>query len=227
MYILIAGAGLVGRGLAENLITTRHDVVVVDVNKDLCERLASHTGALTLHGSATDIDILEQAGVDKVDVAVATMRDDADNLAFALLAKSYGVPRVIASMRDPRYAGVYEQAGVAATIRIVDVFVSQLLLQIDEPHLRQIAVFGGGKAYIVVDTVPEGAAVSGRTVSQIAADADFPAECVITGIYRPEGQEFVIPRGPAQIHSGDRVFLVAGRGNLSKASKFLHRPGAK
>lgn len=223
MYIVIAGAGLVGSGVARELCEARHDVVVVDLDKDVCEGLAARGGALVLHGSAMSIDVLEQAGIDKADVAVGIMQADADNLAFALLAKSFGVPNVVARMKDPRYEAAYKEAGVTTTIHIVDVFVNRLLLQIDQPHLREVATFGGGKASIVVDTVPQRAQVSGQTVSQIAADADFPAECVITGIFRPESHEFIIPRGQAQIVSDDRVFLVAERTNLRKASKFLHR----
>jgi len=98
-----------------------------------------------------------------------------------------------------------------------------LLLEIEEPRLRPVATFGTGDASIVVDSVPDGALVSGKTVGEIAADPDFPAECVITGIYRPETQTFIIPRGSPQILAGDRVFLVAGYANLRKASKFLHR----
>ena len=223
MYIVIAGAGLVGGGLAGTLVEARHDVVIVDQDKSICEQLASQTGTLAVHGSATDIGILEQAGLRKADVAVGTMGADADNLSFSLLAKSFRVPRVIARMRDPRYASAYEEAGVAATVNIVDVFVNQLLLQIDEPHLRQIATFGAGKASIVVDSIPDGAVVSGQSVSEIAAAEGFPAECVITGIYRAKEQGFLIPRGSAIVQSGDRVFLVARRGDLRKASKFLHR----
>lgn len=153
------------------------------------------------------------------------MRADADNLAFSLLAKSFAVPRVIARMRDPRYEAAYTEAGVTSTVRVVDVFINQLLLEVEEPHLRQIANFGGRKASIVVDTVPDGAAASGMTVGQIAGEKDFPAECVITGIYRPHAQTFVIPRGSAQILAGDRVFLVADHPNLRRASRFLHRKG--
>jgi len=223
MYIVIAGAGLVGRGLAETLAAARHDVVVIDIDGAVCEQLASQTGALALRGSATDIDVLEQAGMAKADVAVATMRGDADNLAFALLAKSFDVPRLIARMRNPRYEAAYRKAGVATTIRVADVFVSQLLLQIEESHLRQVATFGTSKASIVVDTLPAGAAVSGKAVSEIAADPDFPDGCIITGIYRPETETFIIPRGAVTVHAGDRLFLVAEHPDLKRASRLLHR----
>ena len=223
MYIVIAGAGLVGGALAERLIASRHDVVVIDHDRNVCEWIASRLGALAMHGSATDIDILEQAGIAKADVAVGTTRVDADNLAFALLAKSYDVPRVIARMRNPRYEAAYKKAGVTTTVHVGEVFVNQLMLDIEEPHLRQVATFGAGGVAIVMDTVPDGAAVSGRTIGEFTGEADFPDDCVITGIYRPETQEFVVPRGRAEVHSGDRVFLVAQTPTLRKASKFLHR----
>jgi len=225
MYIVIAGAGLIGGTLAERLAEARHDVVVVDHSREVCERIASRLGVLVVCGEATDIDVLEQAGIQKADVAVATMRVDADNLGFSVLAKSYDVPSVVARMRNPRYESAYRHAGVTATSHIVDVFVNRILLEIEEPHLRQIATFGAGKAAIVVDTIPRNAAVSGKTVSQIAADSGFPPECVISGIFRPGTEEFVIPRGSAEIQGGDRVFLVARLKDLRKASKFLHRKG--
>ena len=223
MYIVIAGAGLVGYGLAERLLGARHDVVIVDKEKSVCERLASRLGVRAHHGLATNIDILEQAGMAKADVAVGTMRIDADNLAFALLAKSFGVPRVIARMRNPRYESAYKTANVTTTIHVADVFVNQLVLDIEEPHLRQVATFGAGKAAIVVDNIPEKALAATKTVSEIAADPGFPTECVITGIYRPQTQAFIIPRGSAQILAGDQVFLVAEHENLRKASRFLRR----
>jgi len=223
MYVVIAGAGLIGGTLATRLAEARHDVVVIDQDRSVCERLAAGVGAQVVCGTATSVDTLEHAGMNRADIAVATMRSDADNLAFSILAKSLGAPRVIARMRNPRYESAYREAGVSATSHIVDVFVNQLLLEIDEPHLRQIAAFGAGKAAIVVDSVPKGAAVDGMTVSEIAADHAFPEECVITGIYRSEGEDFLIPRGSAVVRSGDRVFLVANRPNLRKASRFLHR----
>ena len=199
MYIVIAGGGLVGIGLARRLVASRHDVVVVDQDKSVCEWVASNIGALALCGSATSVDILEQAGMGKADVAVATMRGDADNLAFGLLAKSFNVSRIIARMRDARYAAAYKEAGVSTTVHVADVFVNQLMLEIEEPHLKQVATVGAGRAAVVVDTVPDGAVVAGKTVSDIAADGGFPTECIITGIYRPATQAFIIPRGSAQI----------------------------
>jgi len=223
MYVVIAGGGLVGSGLAERLIESKHDVVVIDLDRAVCEWVASRLGALSVHGRCTDIGILEQAGLEKADVAVGTTRADADNLAFALLAKSYDVPRVIARMRDRRYEAAYRKAGVATTVHVSEVFVNQILLHIEEPHLRRVATFGAGGVSIVVDTIPEGAAASGKTVGQVVAGEGFPDACVITGLFRPDEEQFIVPRGGAQVRAGDRIFLVGQSATLRKVSKYLHR----
>ena len=223
MYIIVAGAGMVGVALAERLVEGRHDVVVIEQDKGICEDLAAKLGILAINGSATDIDILEQAGIEKAEVAIGAMRIDADNISFSLLAKSAEVPRVIARMRDPRYASAYKQAGVSATIHVTDVFVNQMLLEIEEPNLRQVATFGGGQACIVMDTIAAESAVVGQSVSEIAAHKNFPEECLITGIYRTDTQSVIFPRGSAILQKGDKVFLVGSPRNLRKLSRMLHK----
>jgi len=223
MYIVIAGAGLFGRGLAHRLVEAKHDVVVIDTNRAICEDLTAKTGALSLCGSATNIDILEQAGMARADTAVATMRGDADNLAFSLLARSFDVTKIIARMRNPRYKAAYKMAGVETTVHVIDMMVAQLAIEIADPDLHHVASFGDGKAAVVVDTIKEGSLASGKTVRDIGQDPEFPVECVIGGIIREKNQDFITPRGTAHIQAGDQVFLIGNLDNLRKASKYLHR----
>ena len=112
MYIIICGADLTGKGLAKRLSQQKQDVVVIDTNLAACEEIYANYGTVTINGNATDIEILESAGIDRCDVGVATMRNDADNLAFAMLAKHYKVPQIIVKMNDPNYEDVYKTVGV-------------------------------------------------------------------------------------------------------------------
>jgi len=223
MYIVIGGGGLTGGTLARRLVENRHDVVVVEQDKEACEKISARIGALAIHGNATSIETLEDAGIGKADVAVGAMPVDADNLAFALLARNAEVPRVVVRMRNPRYETAYQLAGVVRAVNVGDLFVRQLVLEIEQPTLRQVATFGKGKASIVVVAIPEGAAVHGETVKDIAQHTEFPNECVIAGIFREEGQEFIIPRGERTVLAGDQVFLAAETTNVGMAAKFLLR----
>ncbi len=63
MYILIAGGGFVGKGLARRLVEHKHDVVLIDRDADVCKDIYARHGAVTVTGNATDIDVLESAGI--------------------------------------------------------------------------------------------------------------------------------------------------------------------
>ena len=221
MYIVIAGAGLIGTGLAAQLAAKRHDVVLIDQDLDACHDASARTGVLAVHGNATDVDILENAGIEKADVAAATMRHDGDNLAFCLLAKSYGVSRIYARIRKAHSESTYELAGVTRTVSTTDVFVESLLLEIEEPMLRHVAILGKGKANVVIVRVPKDCAAAGHTVVDLAQHTAFPKECVISGIYRQSSDAFIFPRGDCVIEEGDQVFLTANMENIRKAAKLF------
>jgi len=223
MYVVIAGGGVLGGSLARRLVEARHDVVVIERDRAVCDRVASRIGALTICGTATSIETLEEAGIERAEVAVGALPVDADNLAFALLARYFEVPRIMARMRNPRYETAYKLAGVTRCINISGLFVDHLALEIEQPEVRKVATFGGGKATIVVARVPEGSPVDGKPVREVAQDKRFPEECVIAGIYRRGDEKFIFPRGAAELRAGDEVFLVADATQVSRAADFIQR----
>jgi len=223
MYIVIAGSGVVGGNLARTLADNRHDVVVVDRDEEVCEEMSALYDVVAINGAATNIKVLEEAGLRKADVAVAALATDADNLAFALLARTFKVPRIIARMDEHQYEEAYRLAGVSRTISVKDLFVGQLVLEIEQPTLQQVAVFAGGNACVVTTLVPDGAAVEGKSVTEVGQDKGFPQNCLIVGIYREATDEFVIPRGNVVLRPADRVFLAGGAKAVRQAAEFLQR----
>ncbi|MHC4143965.1 MAG: potassium channel family protein [Planctomycetota bacterium] len=99
MYVLIAGGGMVGGGLIRRLLDNKHDVVLVEQQKEICDKLYAETGVVAINGSVTNIRALTDADIRKADVVVAATGSDADNLACAILAKSFDVPSTIPEVR--------------------------------------------------------------------------------------------------------------------------------
>ncbi|MFB6291296.1 MAG: TrkA family potassium uptake protein [Candidatus Bipolaricaulia bacterium] len=225
MYIVIAGAGLLGRGLAKRLVEGKHDVVVVDKDEEACNKVYREYGAVSVNGDATNVDVLEDAGLDEADVAVALMRRDADNLSFSLLANNYGVSRIFTRMRNSKYEDAYEAAGVTKIINVVELYLDQFTMEIEQPKLQRVATFGGGKASIVIVSVPENSRAADETIAEITQDKRFPEDCVIAGIYRED--EFIIPRGNRSIEIGDRIFLAAALEDVKRAAEYLGIKGEK
>jgi len=221
LYIVIAGAGMVGSQVVQELQANKHDVVVVEQDKETCDKLYSKTGVVVIHGIASQIEVLREAGIQKADLAVAATGNDATNLAFALLAKSFAVSQVVVRMRDPEYENAYQVAGVNAIVRVTDLMVSQMIMEIEKPKVRKITSIGGGKANIFMVSVPRGANVAGLKVHEIAENRRFPDDCNFIAIYNQEKEEFVIPRGQRVIQEGDDLFLISTAKDIKRAVQFL------
>jgi len=221
MYIIIAGAGMVGSGLARRLLDKKHDVVIIDVNKEICDKLYAQTGVIAINGSGTRIEVLQDAGIEKADMLVAASGDDADNLACAILAKSMGVSDVLVRVRNPEYENAYKMAGVDTTFRVTDILVNRMIMEIEKPKVRKVTSIGGGKADIFMTVVPKGAKVSGMSVQEIAASDGFPSECTFVAVYNKESEAFNIPRGQQVIKEGDKLFMISRSEHITEAADFL------
>jgi trk system potassium uptake protein TrkA len=221
MYVVIAGVGTVGEGLAAKLVGNRHDVVVIDTNGERCDDLAARYGVVAVRGNATAMDVLQDADLKRADVAVALMRSDADNLAFTLLARHFEVPRIIVRMRDSRYKTAYEKAGATNTVNPADIFIENMLLDIEQPDFVRVATLGGGKASVVILKIPEGSKAAGKSIAEITREEEFPRDCVVAGIYRSNTNEFIIPRGDRKLEVGDSTFLVADARDIRKAASYF------
>ena len=223
MRIIVAGAGVTGYQLMKMLVANKHDVIVIDVDRQVCETVYAETGAMTIHGNATDIQILQKAGAKQADVMLCLVRNDADNIAIAILAKSLGVPSIIALLRKPEYERAYREIGITTTISLTDILLHQLMMEIEQPKVKTIMPLGGGKAEIYAVEIPPGAKSVGMTIREITVQEKFPQECVFVGIYHEDSDTFCIPRGDHDLREWDTVFLVSNSRHIKPATDFLTR----
>lgn len=220
MYIIIAGGGIAGRNLTKDLVN-KHDVIVIEKKQSVAEKIYSRYGAVTVLGSATRIDILKEAGIEKCDVAIAVMRDDADNLSFSLLAKNFGVEKILVRMREPEYENAYEMAGATNIAATMELIVDRFITDIEEPDVRKVASLGDGKAEVSILTIPSDSKISGMKISEIVSQKNFPENCVIAGIFDKKQDRYIVPRGNRAIFAGNQVFLVASKDDMERAAAFL------
>ena len=221
MYVIIVGAGLIGKQLASMLTQNKHDVVVIDKNRESAESIYTETGAMTVLGNATDILVLEEAGAKKADVLLCLMKDDADNIACALLSRSLGVSRIIARLRNPLYEQAYKQAGVTTIVRLADLLINRIMVEIEQPTVKRLISIGTGDVNIYSVKIPHKAKCIGMSIREITAQKGFPQDCVFMGLFQEEEEDFLIPRGDNVIHEDDTVFLVSKAMYIKSAAAAL------
>jgi len=223
VYVIIAGAGRVGSELAKKLVENKHDVVVIEQDKAACDLLYSETGAVVINGNIAEVGDLVEAGVRKAELLVTTASSDADNLACAILSKSFGVPRIIARMRNPAFESAYKLAGVTSIVRVADILINQMLVEIEQSRVRKLISIGGGKADIYTVVVPESGKVVGKTIAEVTGSAKFPKRCMVVAVYDHETEEFALPRGGQVIAVNLEMVIISPAEFMKKAADFLTR----
>ena len=221
MYIIIGGVGMVGMELARRLVENKHDVVIIDADERVCDKVYAELGVVAINGNIAKIETLTEANIDKADCLVTCTGNDTDNLACAILAKSLGVPQVISRMRNPSYESAYKLVGVSSVVRVTDLMVNLMIVEIEKPKVRRVLTIGGGKADIYSLVVPKGARVAGQTVQEIARDPAFPPDSIFIAVFDREKGEVSIPRGQQVINEGDQLLMISRAEQIKNITDFL------
>jgi trk system potassium uptake protein len=202
MYVVIAGGGKVGRFIATELLEDGHDVAIIEKVENRCEQLLRDYDVLVIHGDACDVRYLEQARPERADVFAATTGDDDDNFVASQLAiTTFGVPRVVARVNNPRNEEIFERLGIEAvsTTSLISRLIREEVTVGEMIHLYTLR---GGKVNLVEIDLPLQGPIFGGTVS----DLHLPRESVLVAIFR--GDETIIPRGDTGIQPGDQIIAL-------------------
>ena len=206
MRVAIAGAGAVGRSIAQELLENGHEVLLIDKNPRSI-KVEAVSQAEWLLADACEIASLDDAGLERCHVVVAATGDDKVNLVVSLLAKTeYGVPRVVARINHPKNEWLFNESwGVdvaVSTPRLLSALVEEAVSVGD---LVRLMTFRQGEANLVELTLPEDAPLVGQLVGSVA----WPQDTALVAILR-EGR-VLVPSQDDTLESGDELMFVANQ----------------
>jgi trk system potassium uptake protein len=205
MRVVIAGAGSVGRSIANELLAAGHDVALIDKNP-AAMRVASVADAQWLLADACELSTLEQAGTSECDVVVAASGDDKVNLVVSLLAKTeLGVPRTVARVNNPRNEWMFDEAwGVDVAVSTPRIMTAMVEEAVAIGDLVKIFTFHQSGADILEVTLPPDSPMAGTLVGDIT----WPIDTVLAAIVRDVAP--IAPSPEDTLEVGDELLIVAG-----------------
>ena len=212
MYIVIVGAGGIGRRLTEiSLQDGNHNVIVIDKDQARCEEIARKYDAVAINADATKEETLEESEIKKADVLVTTTNDDAVNLMVCSLAKNKGVKNLVSVVNQEESKPMYMEKNVRMIKSPNIVMAEQLYKSIKHPNVEEYMNVGN---YAEIFRLPinKESKLSGKTIKKIG----LPKKSLIVAVERD--QKFIIPTDDVELFSGDKVTVLAHKDQVDKVA---------
>lgn len=113
MNVLVIGCGKLGRRLVEDLYHHGHSVSVIDKDEDALKALNDEFEGITVVGTAMDIEVLKNAGIESCDAVATVTADDNLNITVSQMAREFfGVKNVVTRIIDPAREKVFKDFGL-------------------------------------------------------------------------------------------------------------------
>ena len=207
MYAIVAGAGKVGWNLARELLEKGHEVTLIESKRErylVVEQELEHS---VQYGDATELWVLERAGIVRADVVIAVTGDDEDNILICQVAKEkYLCERIVARVNNPRNLQHFQLLGIQPAVSATDLILRLIEHEVPRYGLVHLLDLPGEQLEIIELEVGEGAPAAGVRVGDIA----LPEGSLIISVLR-EGRGFV-PSPDTVVETGDEVMVVLDPG---------------
>ena len=168
--IIIIGGGNVGLEVAlqlENNFSQYH-VKIIEKNRKRAEKIADKLEkTIVLNGDGLDIDLLEEANIDKVDAVLAITDDDKTNMLSCTRAKASGCSTTIALVNEPSLTSLLSPMGVDGFISPKTTTVSSILQHIRQGLVKAVYSIGDAEAEVIEAQVLGTSSLAGQAVRDI------------------------------------------------------------
>jgi trk system potassium uptake protein TrkA len=219
MYVIIAGGGKVGWNLARELIDKGNEVTLIESRRTRYLTIEQELEHAIQYGDATELWVLERAGIQRADLCIAVTGDDEDNLLICQIAKEkYLCERIIARVNNPRNRTWFELLGIQPAVSATDLILRLIEHEVPSYGLVHLLDLRDEQLEIIEVEVTGSSPAAGRAVGQVhVLDG-----ALIISLLR--GGKGFVPKADTIIEAGDEVLLVLDPG-LEDAITAQFAPG--
>ena len=203
--VMILGGGQIGSMVAEALSKTVEDVKIIEMDKERCIALSEKLPQTVniVNGDGRNSDLLVEESIKSYDAFIAVTGNDEANILASVVAKKFGVGRVIAEVENIEYLRLAEEMGVDAVINKKLLTAGRIFKFTLSDKVRFVKYMNGTDAEVLEYTVAPGSKITRETLK----DTDFPSNAIIGGVIR--GSDAFIAIGSTHIEPYDRVAVFA------------------
>ncbi len=220
--VMILGGSNIGYYLAKSLAKQGINVKLIEKKREKAELLSDMLDdVLVIHGDGTDINLLEEEEIGRMDAFVGATGFDEMNLLMALMAKQSGVTKSISKVSRPNYNKVIDRLDIDAALNPVYITASNILKFIRGGKVVSVSLLLGGDAEVTEIIVHE----ESPFLNIPLVDIDIPEGVIIGAILR--NGKVIIPKGQDEIKADDRLVVFTLAEDADSINQFIkpHKGG--
>jgi K+ transport systems, NAD-binding component len=227
MNILILGAGEVGFNIARRLAMEGSNVVVVDTDARLLQRVSDSMDVKTVHGSASLPSVLERAGAADADLLIAATTNDEVNMLACQVAHSlFKVPTKMARLREAEYVNC--KALFGRDDLPIDLVISPereaakaIIKRFQASSAADVQEFAGGRVSLVGLRIPPKSELAGMSLMD---SGEVTKGLPLYIVAHEHNQKWQTPKGDTVLLAGDMIYAAMASRHVSA---FLEIAGLK
>lgn len=221
MKIIIVGSGKMGFYLSNILVKENHDIVVIDENEHVLNKLNNTLDISVLCGNGLVADTLKEAGVETADILIACMEDDKENIVCCLLAKNLGAKNTIMRVRNPEYKDTMQyiknDLGLSLAINPELLTAREIANTLNFSSGIKGSYFSKGKVEMVEFKIKENSILIDVSIKELISK--LKKKIIVVAVER-KGNVY-IPNGDFKFELGDRLIITSKTQNINHFFKYM------
>ncbi len=224
-HVIICGYGRIGRHVWEILEAGERPVVVID-SEERHAQAARDAGLPVVELDATDDVALEEAGIDRAEVLIASVRTDPDNVAIVLSARARRPDlRIIARANEPQAEKKLLLAGADRVVTPAVVGAERMASMVEKPDLTDFIdlQFHGDLVELRVEEflLDADSRMVGRTLS--TSEIREGSGAMVIAVVTRDGNPILNPPADFWLRAGQIIVAIGTEEQLTRLRKLVTR----
>lgn len=220
MNVIIVGAGKVGSYLTSKLSDEGHNILVIEKNKDVLERLLASNDVMGILGDGRDLAVLDEANVDECDAFIAMTFNDDVNLISSMIAKKKGAKSTVVRLRDPRYIKYDEfmrkTMGVDRLVNPEYYAAKEIQRTLKYTYAVNVENFLDSKVILIELEIDGNSKLANKSLMDLNAEGLLGNTIIVIG---EKDDQVVIPNGNHILEVGEKIYVAGPREDIDKFYK--------
>jgi trk system potassium uptake protein TrkA len=191
-------------------------LTVVEEDKEACRYLTERLdNALILHADPSNVQVLKEEGLEKMDAVIALMENTESNIIACLMAEKLGVNKTIALVDNSEYIHISQNIGIDTLINKKLIAANNIFRYVRKGNVQAIASLHGVDAEVIEFVINK----DNRITKHPLRDLHFPKQALIGGVIRNDVS--FVPNGDLQLEKGDKVIVFTKNEAIYRVENFF------